>query len=70
MGKWKGIRLGQDSVIQLYDLSVDVGETNDVADEHPLIVKRIARIMETAVTPSERYPVGRIYKGGPVWKPL
>lgn len=41
-----------------------------MADEHPLIVKRIARIMETAITPSERYPVGRIYEGGPAWKPL
>jgi arylsulfatase A-like enzyme len=70
MGKWKGIRLGKDGAIQLYDLSVDVGETNNVAEEHPDIVKRIARVMETAVIPSERYPVGRIYKGAPVWKPL
>ncbi len=70
MGKWKGVRLGKNGAIQLYDLSVDVGETNDVAGEYPDIVRRIATIMETAVTPSERYPVGRIYKGGPVWKPL
>jgi len=69
LGKWKGIRLGQDGAIQLYDLSVDVGETNDLAGRHPDVVQRIAQIMQTAVTPNDRYPIGNIYKGGPVWKP-
>ena len=36
---------------------------------HPDVVKRIAQVMKTAVTPNDRYPIGQIYKGGPVWKP-
>lgn len=66
---WKGIRLGMDSDIQLYDLSTDIGESRDVADRHPDIVKQIAQIMQSAPTPSERYPVGRIYEGKPLWSP-
>ncbi len=69
LGWWKGIRLGRDGAIRLYDLRVDVGETNDVAGRHRDIVERIAQIMQTAATPSDRYPIGRIYEGGPVWKP-
>ena len=69
MKNWKGLRLGQDSKIQLYDLSVDIGETQDVARQHPAVVEQIAHIMTTAPTPSDRYPVGHIYKGKPLWNP-
>jgi arylsulfatase A-like enzyme len=68
MGKWKGIREGQGNKIQLYDLSKDIGEENDVADEHPKVVMRIDNIMKSSVTPSERYPIGKKYTGGPIWK--
>ena len=66
---WKGIRQGQDGEIQLYDLSNDVGEERNVAAQQPKVVQHIARIMRTAPTPSDRYPIGRIYKGQPLWKP-
>jgi len=46
MGKWKGI--GRGGKIRLYDLSKDIGEANDVAAEHPDIVKKIGEIMEKA----------------------
>ena len=65
---WKGIRLG-DGEIQLYDLATDIGEANDVAAKHPDIVKRIARIMKTAPVPSDRYPVGELYRGKAIWTP-
>ena len=49
-GKWKGIRLDMhanpDAQIELYDLSIDVGEQNNIALDHPEIVKEIAEIME------------------------
>jgi hypothetical protein len=70
VGHWKGIRLGRQGEIQRYDLNRGAGETQDVAGEHPETVAKIMRIMETAVTPHDRYPIGRIYKGGPVWKPM
>jgi len=68
VGKWKGIRLGKDRDIKLYNLDKDIGEDNNVADKYPEIVQRIAGIMETAFVPSERYPVGEKYTGGPIWK--
>jgi len=67
-GNWKGIREGQDSLIQLYDLKTDIGETNNLAEKYPEMVKKINEIMQLAVTPSERYTVGKLYKGKPIWK--
>jgi arylsulfatase A-like enzyme len=66
---WKGIRHGRDAEIELYDLSRDPGETKNVAESHPMVVQRIAEIMETAPVASERYPIGKIYRGKPLWSP-
>ncbi|MBX7259586.1 MAG: sulfatase-like hydrolase/transferase [Candidatus Hydrogenedentes bacterium] len=68
MGKWKGIRLGRESEIQLYDLEKDLGETNNVAAEHAEVITKIESIMNKAVEPNPRYPIGTIYKGSPLWK--
>ena len=68
-GKWKGIQLGKESPIQLYDLDADLGETTDVAGGQPDVVARIAAIMDEAFTPSPRYPVGTVYEGDPIWQP-
>lgn len=68
MGDWKGIRLGQGSPIQLYDLSEDIGEELDVAAQNPEIVEEIERIMLEAVVPNERYKVGEKYRGRPIWR--
>jgi len=68
MGKWKGIRHGKESQIALYNIEQDIGEVNNMADKFPDIVQKIEEIMETAVIPSERYTVGDIYEGGPIWK--
>lgn len=68
MRKWKGIRLGQNAEIQLYNLENDLGEEHNIADKHPDIVKRIAEIMEKAFEPNDRYPIGKEYTGGPIWK--
>jgi len=70
---WKGIRsdqrTGEPGKMELYDLSRDVGETRDVAEDHPEIVQQIARIMDTAVIPNDKYPIGNIYRGSALWKP-
>ena len=34
--------------VQLYDLEADVGETRDVADQHPEVVARLTRLVEKA----------------------
>jgi len=62
MGKWKGIGGGgkRKSPIRLYDLSKDIGEKNDVAAQHPDIVKKIGEIMETAwVEPRKQVDDGK-----------
>jgi len=41
MGDWKAVRHKSDQPFELYDLSRDIGETNNVAAEHPEIVKKI-----------------------------
>ena len=69
LNDWKGVRLGREGTIELYDLSVDRAEEHDVAAQHPDVVAKIADIMQTAVTPSDRYPVGTIYRGRPLWHP-
>jgi arylsulfatase A-like enzyme len=54
MGKWKGIRLNvrkdPNSSIELYDLSKDIGENNDISSKYPQIVSK----METAMKDSHR----------------
>jgi arylsulfatase A-like enzyme len=51
MGRWKGVRLGghanADAPIELYDLEADIGETNDVAAQHPELVARIRAVMQS-----------------------
>ena len=68
MGNWKGIRFGKNAALQLFDLASDIGETRDLAAENPDVVARIKSIMNSAATPSERYPIGEVYRGGPIWK--
>jgi len=65
MGNWKAVRQNilrrknKDPLkIELYDLSRDVGETNDVAAEHPDIVAKMRTVMKEARTPSELFPIG------------
>jgi len=45
-GEWKAVRLGLESPVELYDLSVDLGEENDVAAAHPELVARLTAVME------------------------
>lgn len=61
MGQWKGIRTNlnkkdADHSIQLYDLTNDLSETNNVADEHPSVVATIERILVKAHERSVVFP--------------
>jgi len=54
MGKWKGIRFGGiKEPIELYDLSQDIGEKNNLANDHPEIIEQMDEIMRKARENSE-----------------
>lgn len=57
MGKWKAVKPGIDKEIELYDLENDMGEKNNVADQHPEIVAEIAELMKAARAESELFPL-------------
>lgn len=62
-GKWKGIRRNvnrnRKAPIELYNLETDIGETTNIADQHPDVVKKIERMMDDAHTPSELFQFGQ-----------
>lgn len=60
-GNWKGVRLnvgkeGQ-APIELYDLSVDPSEQNNVAAKNPAVVKKISQLMKQAHTANIDWPL-------------
>jgi uncharacterized sulfatase len=48
IGKWKAVRLKDQSPIELYDLDADIGETRNLAGQHAELVSRIRKIMAEA----------------------
>ena len=57
MGDWKAVRLKPNQKIQLFNLKTDLGEQNDVADQHPDIMARIEDILTNGRTKSEVFPL-------------
>ena len=55
MGRWKGVRFGTEEPLELYDLGADVGETKNVAAQHPDVVAKIEAYLKTARTPSDTW---------------
>jgi hypothetical protein len=56
---WKAVRRTVDEPIELYDLASDIGETSNVAAEHPDVVSRIDSILQVARTESDLFPLVR-----------
>jgi arylsulfatase A len=60
MGNWKAVKLDMDLTPQgeteLYDLSTDVGEANNLASSNPEMVKKMEELMKQAHKPSEDFP--------------
>ncbi|MCX6320854.1 MAG: arylsulfatase [Bacteroidia bacterium] len=60
MGNWKAVKLNIDKTPQglteLYNLSTDIGETNNIALSNPEIVKKMEENMKQAHNPSEAFP--------------
>ena len=54
---WKAVRLEQGKSLELYNLSKDVGETNDVAEKYPEVVRKIEQFLKTCRTNSVHWPI-------------
>ena len=50
-GNWKAVRNRPGDPMELYDLARDPGETQNVADQHPEVMQRMAEICRGAHTP-------------------
>lgn len=47
-GNWKGVIAGKNQSLELYDLKSDIGERNNVAEEHPQVVAELSKIVADA----------------------
>lgn len=56
-GKWKAVRKTGQTTAELYDLSSDLGEENNLAGTHPDVAQRLVGIMRNARTESADFPV-------------
>ena len=59
-GNWKAIWLNvsnpEKTIVELYDLSKDIHEDNNVAQQHPEIVKELGGVVRIARVDSEAFP--------------
>ena len=58
MGNWKAVRVGPTSPWELYDLSNDIGEKNDVSAKNPEVIAKMKGFAAEAHRPM---PTGEIY---------
>ncbi|MCL4134058.1 UNVERIFIED_CONTAM: hypothetical protein GTU68_055260 [Idotea baltica] len=60
---WKAVKYNvfekDKSELELYNLANDIGETNNVASEHPELVSEMEAILKNARTPSEIFTFGQ-----------
>lgn len=56
-GNWKAVRPKLGGPLELYDLSKDTSEKNDIAREHPQVIERIETYLRTARTESLDWPL-------------
>lgn len=77
VGRWKlHVRKRQRELTELYDLVADVGETTDVAADHPDVVDRLHQVLDaarhdlgdeaTGVLGANVRPIGRVAEARPV----
>ncbi|KJF43970.1 sulfatase-like hydrolase/transferase [Draconibacterium sediminis] len=60
IGEWKGVRYGIMNETLLYNLNDDISETNNVAGDHPEIVKQMNDIFEDKRAETQGFPYGGV----------
>jgi arylsulfatase A-like enzyme len=60
-GNWKAVRLNiskdENAPIELYNLSTDPSEENNVADKNPVVVKKMIRLIKQAHQSNKDWPL-------------
>jgi arylsulfatase A-like enzyme len=56
-GDWKAVKNGLQAAIELYDLTKDPGEANNVAGNHPDLMEKAAALMKQNHSPSPDWPL-------------
>jgi arylsulfatase A len=56
-GDWKLYRAAPDKTAELYHLATDIGETQDVARQHPGLVRELTKLLEAAHIESAEFPL-------------
>jgi len=51
MGNWKAVQLLPDAPVELYNLTTDIGEKNNIAGKYPDIVEQMSKIMKEVYIP-------------------
>ncbi len=62
LGQLKAIRYGVDSSIELYDLTSDIQEQHNIANDHPAIIQKVSKIMLEQRSENSHFPYGGIIK--------
>ena len=57
LGDWKAVKLGTNKPVELYNLTHDPGEQENIADKHPDVVAKAEEYLKTARTDSKDWPV-------------
>jgi arylsulfatase A len=60
VGDWKAVRQNMSKgnlEIELYNIAEDIGEQNNVAEDHKEVVTKLAAMMEDARIPSDMFPL-------------
>lgn len=57
LGKWKAVRLKPSNKIELYDVSTDIGEQDNVAADHPNVIASVEKILANVRTDEDRWPL-------------
>lgn len=62
IGNMKAVRYGVDSPIEIYDLSTDISEKNNIAQQHPEMVQKVEAIFKEERNENKHYPYGGFTK--------
>jgi len=61
-GKWKGMK-HESGKVEVYDLSKDIGEKNNLAEKYPQIAKKLGELMDKAWKEPRSQKDDGVYKG-------